>query len=246
VRLNNKIIAWIQGDGSKTSLANQGIRKLRGAEAQMESEQLTSLFAYHFSDLGTMQAQSTFTAIQQALMTEIELNPNALSRMEDLYSHVIKELDYTAFMVDPSHQDPNDERQARQKFDVLIGNYGGVIDKQGRSSLMSSFLALAMTSDQFREILRGMEKPKAEKSDDTGLDALIENTANGVMDQLSMRIAGENNSDANVRDALDRLMYVMIENVGDQRSFIEQRTENGLDKFDGYIANAIQTNSANM
>jgi hypothetical protein len=218
---------------------NQGTRTLQAAADRLEAEQLTNMFAYHFSDLGNLQAKSTFAAIQQSLMTEIELNPNALARVQELYNHVIDKLDYSDFMDDPNSTDPNQEYWARQQHGVLIGKYGGPTDRYGRSSLMSSFLALAMTSDKFRDILSRMEKPKTEQNASGTLDAVLENRANQMMDSLSARLAGEGKT-ANVKDALDLLMQSMIENVGDQRSFISRETESFLDRVDSKVSRVVQ------
>lgn len=245
-RFNSRVIAWVKGVETPVGRATRAIRAADVHDARRLAEQVTDLFAWEFQDLGNMQAKSTFKAIQRGLMTEIELNPNALSRMEDLYAHVVKQLKYTDFMADPDKvpTDPNDEYQARQKYDLVLGKVGTVTDKLGRSSLLSSFLALATTSDQFRSVLAKMDKPKSDKSDAKGLDAVLENAAQAGIDRLSILMAGEKGKDANIRDALDSLMYAMIENVGDQRSFIEQRTENGFDKIETYLANVIQEKSA--
>jgi len=243
-RLNNKVTGWLKGDGGPIAKMGQVLRQAEMDASRRLAEQVTTTFAYHFQDLGTMQAQSTFTSVQLALMTEIELNSNALSRMEDLYAHVIEGLKYTAFRKNDDPSDVNDDYQARQKYDALLGRFIQVTDKHGRSSLLSSFLALAMTSDLFRDVLKGIEKPKADKSEATGLDAVLENAGNAVMNSLSVRMSGEGSKATNVRYALDNLMYAMIENVGDQRTFIGQRTENGFDKINNYLANLVQDKSA--
>lgn len=245
-RLNGRVLSWLEGDSSAVSRVTHPTRIKEALATRQLVGQVTSQFVFHFPDLKTMQAASTFSAIQRALMTEIDLNPNALSRMEDLYAHTIGQLKYTDFMADPDAvpPDPNDEQQAREKLDLVLGKLGTVTDKLGRSSLMSSFLALAMTSEQFRTVLAGKDKPKSDKSDAEGLDGLVENTANRLVDGLSLRIAGEKGKDANVRDALDNLMASMIENVGDQRTFIETLADSGLDKMDSYLANQIQDKSA--
>jgi hypothetical protein len=95
-----------------------------------------------------------------------------------------------------------------------------------------------MTDDQFRKILSNMEKPASERDPARTLDATLENQATALMDRLSVRLAGEKGD--NVKEALDSLMNSMIENVGDQRTFIEQRTEGGFDKIEARLSAAIQ------
>lgn len=239
-RFENKIIAWIN-EGNSDPVIKIGRSRERQKEADdalANAQDIGKVFAFHFPSLGDMQAYSTFTTIQQALMTEVGLNTNALTRVEELYTHVIKEITADDFR---DNQDPNDQQDkawAQAKFNTLEGAMITKTDKHGRSSLMSSFLALAMVDDGFRKILAGMARPKSDRGEGTSLDTRLENLGNSMMDSLSIRAAGEKG--ANVQEALDSLMVSMIENVGDQRSYIEQRTESGFDKIENRLASAIQ------
>lgn len=242
---NQKVIAWIGDDGQLANVAQVAERRLEASRNETAADDIANSFARFFPSLSTMQGFSTFSMIQQALMTEAELNPNALSRVEELYTHVMKTMDSaqspTSFF--RTNEDPNDQQDAtdaQNKYDAVTGVYGFKTDAYGRSTLMSSFLALAMVDDQFRDVLSKMEKPKAEKNTEGSLDALLENTANSMMDGLSRHLAGEKSSDKNVKDALDRLTQAMINNVGDQRSFIEQRTESFIDRAENTTADKIQ------
>jgi hypothetical protein len=242
-KIHNRVISWID---SATDPLAKSRRQVDTFNQGLLADQLTGEFAYHFEDLGTLQAKGTFSEIQLMLMTEAELNPSALSRMEDLYTHVIGQLKFEDFLADrnASPRDPNDERQAQDKLKVLQGKTMTVTDKSGRSSLLSSFLALAMTSDQFRTILSGIQKPASDKSDAKGFDAVLENAATAAIDRLGILMSGEKGKDGNVRDALDRLMYAMIENVGDQRTHIERKIEHGFEKIETLVADQIQEKSA--
>lgn len=129
--------------------------------------------------------------LSRALMTEMELNANSLARIEELYSHVAGNLKVEDFMADPNSTNPNDRAQAQAKFDALHGLYGTQTDLAGRSTLMSSFLALAMTDDSFRSILGGMAKPKANRNDDRTLDAIVENAGKRVVCRMATISADE-------------------------------------------------------
>lgn len=240
-RINDRILSWIGSDTTVVGKLQRTIRNIEFERAQKAAENLAGIFAFNFPDLGTMQAKGTFTTIQTALMTEVELNPNALSRMEDLYQHVIKELkpaDFIPARIKTPNQ--NDLKIASDKYDAVIGRVGQVTDKLGRSSLMSSFVALAMTSDEFRAVLSKIGKPKSDKSLATGFDGVVENVGLGLVDHLSTMMSGEKSKDRNVRDALDRLMDVMLDNVGDQRMHIERAAEGKFEQFETGLANWIQ------
>lgn len=240
--LGKRIAAFIEGNQSLASQAYTAKRRAEVELAGQDAKQVTDRFAHFFPELKGMQAYSTFTMIQQVLMTEAELNPNALSRMEDLYAHVIEQLDYTSFMANPDSTDPNDMGLARNQYDMVLGKFETTTDKLGRSSLMSSFLALSMVSDPFRQVLSKLDKPKSDKSNAEGLDGVLENATRSAVDRLSLWISGEGKS-ANIKDALDRLMHAMINNVGDQRSFIEQTSDTWFTRLNDGLARVIQDTS---
>ena len=139
------------------------------------------------------------------------------------------------FQEDETGNDPNDVMQAQDRYNVLNGVYGTVTDKHGRSSLMSSFLALAMVDDQFRKILYRMEKPQADKSQRGGLDGILESAGSKILGKLSSRLAGQNTADPNVRQALDDLTMAMAANVADQKAFLATR---GLKRSSEMFGNA--------
>jgi hypothetical protein len=242
-----KIIAWVKGSGTDVinRLQSSG-RAVEALDAYKAGFNTARAFGYHFDGLGNMQANSTFASIQAALMTEMDLNSNSLSRIEELYNHVMGQLSPSSFQEKPDQNDPNDLYQAQGKFNVLSGIYINETDKLGRSSLMSSFLALAMVDDGFRKILAGMNKPENEQSQDRTLDGLLENAANAGLDRLSLYLAGEKKQDKSVQEALDSLTIAMIENVGDQRAFVEQQTETFFEQVEEKVANSIQETSARV
>ncbi|MER9436704.1 hypothetical protein NKJ04_17575 [Mesorhizobium sp. M0618] len=240
---NQKIVSWINDAeiGQRNAATRKAARDLRqddADDAKQSAHDVASEFALHFPDLGNMQAFSTFQMIQQALMTEARLNTNSLARTEELYRHVIDKLVVEDFMADPDLNDPNDRLQAQDKLNSLNGTFIKRTDKFGRSSLMSSFLSLALTSDEFRKILSEMDVPASDKNADGTMDARLENWANAGIDRMSLYLAGEKGT--NVRDALDSLTAAMIENVGDQRSYIEQQSEGRFDKIERAVADKIQ------
>ena len=250
-KFNNRIVSWMKDNYSGSSnpvvqKAKADIRKAELFQTDLAAKDVTKSFAQHFPGLGTMQGWSTFLMVQTALMTNMELNANSLSRMEDIYEHVIDKLKVSDFRENKNPHDQNDQTQANERLNALQGLYVSKTDKQGRSSLLSSFLALAMTDDGFREILSKMEKPKSDKNPEKSLDATLENLANSELDRLSILLSGEKSSDANVQIALDRLTLAMIDNVGDQRSHIEKRSESFIDNAENATAKKIQDVSGKL
>ncbi len=213
-----------------------GIRKIDSITAMTRGDQTADLFVAHGFPMN-MQEKSTFKMIQAALMVETDLNKNSLSRIQDMYAHVTKNLSVEALMANPETDDPADRYQAQERFNVLTGVYG-------KESLLPSFLALAMVNDTFRDILTKVETPKVAKDNGGDLDAYLNNLGNASMDNLAILASGEGRNQPNVRAALDALTEAMIENVGDQRSYIEQQGSSIVDGIDNYIRENVNELSA--
>lgn len=152
----------------------------------------------------TAQEASTFNSIVVALSTEAAIDPNAMAGVQQLYSHAMKQLTPESFMENPEAMDPNDYKQAAEKFDVLSGKYLVTKDLMGRSSLLPAFLALATTNDVFRNVLAEMSLPASAPNKEGTLDALLENTGEMLMGRLSTHMQGTKKA-KNVQQAIDML-----------------------------------------
>lgn len=125
---------------------------------------------------------------------------------------------------------------------------------------MSGFLALALTDERFRKVLASLDKPNVKitrpgvlanrsaltRDEMPGLDGILDHTADKMMDRMHRLLAGERRGDANVQAAIDALTVNMLANVGDQRSYIEQRAEGSLARLEKMSADAIQALSQGM
>jgi predicted NAD-dependent protein-ADP-ribosyltransferase YbiA (DUF1768 family) len=254
---NQMILAWLNEPTVHTlprgsnpllrQLANQDQKDRRETEyhgLKLVADNMVHEFGLHFNDLNQLQAWGTFHMIQTALMTGLKINPNSMARLEELYDHVISKLNKEDFR---TNQDPNDvvdDRKAQDKFDALHGLKAFHTDAYGRSSFLSSFLALSMASDDFRNVLSRMDKPEAEKNLSGGMDALLENTSSAILNNVSQRLSGEKPTSQNITDALDDLTAKMIEQVADQQKYIDVQADGALNAMDRAIAEGAQNLSA--
>ena len=152
----------------------------------------------------TAQEASTFNSIVVALSTEAAIDPNVMAGVQQLYAHAMKQLTPESFMNDATAMDPNDYKQAAEKFDVLSGKFLVTKDLAGRSSLLPAFLALATTNDVFRNVLAEMDLPASAPNKEGTLDALLENTGEMLMGRLSTHMQGTKKA-KNVQQAIDML-----------------------------------------
>lgn len=186
-----------------------------------------------------MQQKSTFDMITATLATNAELNSNSLGRIEELYDQVIKEITPTDLRENNDPQDQADIYQAQERYNQLTGAGITRTDKQGRSALMSSFLALGMVSENFRKVLQKIEKLSPTKTVGEGLDGAIDNLGNALVNELAQTVSGEGRKNKTVLAALDALTESLTENVNEQRTAFENKVTEFTDKADQLLADNI-------
>jgi hypothetical protein len=179
------------------------------------------------------QEKSTFHTVVAALATEAEVNPTSVAKSQELYNHVIKQLEVEDFMNNPELQDPVDRFYAQEKYDMIMGKTGLVKDALGRSSLMPVFLALATTDDGFRTILSKMKMPEVAKHSGSTLDVYLRNYGTEAMEALSNKLSGVKSTDS-VAQAIDNLQQNIIANNAEKTSVLGMVSN----KFGGWVDTA--------
>ena len=174
-----------------------------------------------------MQEASTFKTIVTALSTEASIDPNAMAAVQQLYAHVMKNINVESFM-----ENEDDRYYAAKKYDVLAGKDLVTRDALGRSSLLPAFLALATTNEEFRQVLSKIDMPKSALNAAGTLDALLENTGNRLIDKLSVRMSGQGKKPANVADALDNLNAHIATVINQRETYIDQMAGKGQSVLD--------------
>lgn len=177
-----------------------------------------------------MQQISTFKMIGATLATAQHLNKASLARMNDVYSAVIDKLNVDDFMTNTGDEGA-DRYQAQQKYNALI---------DGGANQLANFIALASVEPQLRGILREMEFPARIMDKSWKADALFERASAAVASGMANYASGQGRNNTDLLAAMEALTQNLIENVGDQRSFIEQRIDNGLDNADNIIKTLIE------
>jgi hypothetical protein len=215
-RIADKVAVFIN---SSSNPAEKSSRESAAKQALARAQQTVRDIRSHGWSMNA-QESSTFRITVATLATEAYLNPNALSRLQDIYDHVVKNLTVEHFMADPS--DDTQRYMAQEKLNAIIGAYGTVKDAQGRSTLMSAFLGLAIVSDEFRNVLAQIEVPKPEKNKGNSLDEVLENLGTSAMDNLSKILSGEGRKAENVRASVDALAETLAETVQDEQTMLNE------------------------
>ncbi len=218
----------------------QVIRKGKFSDAVVNATKVTRDVQAHGFAMN-MQEQRLFTNIVAALATEAAINPAALARAQEYYTHVTKNLTVEAFMADPDSTNPADRYYAQQKFDTIMGANNIEFDAQGRSSLLPTFVGLAMVSEEVRKVLADIPVMKADKQSGNTVDAMLTNIGTAAMASLNARVAGDTKA-TNVQEGMDALAQTIMQTSLNAQSFYDSvatPSGNAIDRANQYLVDSI-------
>lgn len=218
----------------------QVIRKGKFSDAVVNATKVTRDVQAHGFTMN-MQEQRLFTNIVAALATEAAISPAALSRAQEYYAHVTKNLTVEAFMADPDSTNPADRYYAQQKFDTIMGANNIEFDAQGRSSLLPTFVGLAMVSEEVRNVLANIPVMKADKKSGNTVDAVLTNIGTTAMASLNARVAGDTKA-TNVQEGMDALAQTIMQTSLNAQSFYDSvatPSGNAIDRANQYLVDSI-------
>lgn len=218
----------------------QVIRKGKFSDAVVNATKVTRDVQAHGFTMN-MQEQRLFTNIVAALATEAAINPAALARAQEYYTHVTKNLTVESFMTDPDSTNPADRYYAQQKFDTIMGANNIEFDSQGRSSLLPTFIGLAMVSEEVRKVLADIPVMKVDKKSGNTADAMLTNIGTAAMASLNARVAGDTKA-TNVQEGMDALAQTIMQTSLNAQSFydsIATPSGNAIDRANQYLVDFI-------
>ena len=231
-RFGEHIYAFVRTNNENHPVKRDGEYKLRrraALNALMENDLIARAMAAPFGL--DMQQKSTFEMIGATLAVAQHLNKASLARMNEVYMAVIDKLNVDDFLYNDGRDAEADRYQAQEKYNALI---------DGGQKQLANFIALANVSPQMREILRGMEFPARIMDKSWKADALFDRASAAIASGMANYASGQGRDNLDLLSAMDALTDTLISNVGDQRSFIEQRVDNGLDNADNLLKTYIE------
>ncbi|UWJ04322.1 virion RNA polymerase [Escherichia phage vB_EcoS_Uz-1] len=218
----------------------QVIRKGKFSDAVVNATKVTRDVQAHGFTMN-MQEQRLFTNIVAALAIEAAINPAVPARAQEYYTHVTKNLTVEAFMADPDSTNPADRYYAQQKFDTIMGANNIEFDAQGRSSLLPTFVGLAMVSEEVRRVLADIPVMKADKQSGNTVDAMLTNIGTAAMASLNARVAGDTKA-TNVQEGMDALAQTIMQTSLNAQSFYDSvatPSGNAIDRANQYLVDSI-------
>jgi hypothetical protein len=176
------------------------------------------------------QQKQAFRVMQAAMMTSIKFDSAALTRIEKVFAHVTGQLNAGSFIADPNN--PNDAIRSEFMYEALMGGKGFELDREGRSNLMATFVALSQVHPGFRSILKSIDLPKGMKVDFSSLDDMLTTATEKAMDNLERQFSGDSRSNRNTLESMDELASVLSLVRTDEQTQVEQMASSLLDKAD--------------
>jgi hypothetical protein len=191
----------------------------------------------------THQEAALYETLVTAFAVDNTLDANAMSRLEEIYRHVLNQLDPKDFRKDPDTNDDADQFYAQQKYDFVVGKLFVGTDALNRSTLLGSFLALAAVSEEFQNILSGMTLPKAAKVEGGTLDEFLVSKAQATMDNLARKLSGEGSNNPDAKSATAAILRRLADSQTERESFIAQTLApvgNAVDSANDWIISQMQ------
>jgi hypothetical protein len=186
---------------------------------------------------------SAFRAIQSAFISTMKLDSGSLVRAQKLFDHVTKSLTVEDLMESETDDwAPADREQAQDLFNLLLGKSGLIMDRNGRSTMLGTFIALSQVSPDFRRMLDKKGLPKSTSIDITSADDALNSISNRMIDYLGTKIAGGDSNLGTVKEGMDRLADQLSRIEKDDHTLVEKTSNNlfsaGDEKLRGLIVKA--------
>lgn len=182
---------------------------------------------------------STFKLIVHILATELKIAPQTINEIQKLYDHVTSELKQNDFLPQGVTIHQGHEYAALQKYNFVVGITNMHKDSLDRSTLLSSFLGLAIVNDEFRDILSRMELPKKIKGNFKSTDGIINSLGNMLMDNLSKRFSGKKQA-SNVRESLDHLTDALYRTLAEEQSNLMRKLGSPLESLNTRLVAGLE------
>ena len=237
--LNQAAMALLQDIPTHIVNSPGNYSQVRNAQ-NMSALVLNNAKAHGFAMTGA--EQSTFLSTLAALGTEAKFNSNVLLEASRLYDHVTKNLKVEDLMANPDSTNPNDFALATSQYNFLMGTFGTQTDSLGRSTLLSSFVALASVNEDLRRALDRIALPEKLQKKWGTLNESLETIGLQAMEALRTRVV--NIPEGSTLAGMDALVDQLIQSAQQGESRVEQEINKVgamIDSANDYVVQAMQS-----
>ena len=150
------------------------------------------------------EQKNTFELAITALALETDMDSSLRTELGNIHSEFLKQVTPELMEESVNHSDPYvKEQYGLRRFNVLTGT-GNTNNKL----LLPTFMALALTSPQFRNMLSNMSIKSKESFSGSRIDKWLASKATAAIDNLSIRLAGFDSIPKNMEDAVSDAMNI--------------------------------------
>ena len=189
---------------------------LKMAKMSVVSEEISSAFKGAGFSMNTEETQ-VFESLVEVMGLGYKLDTSAKNSINRLFNHTLRNIKPESFLSNPSKATPEDIETANQKYAAITGAYTKGNNTAGRTNLVSSFLALAMSNDEFAGVLNKVGLPKNNSEKAESFDDLVGNFGNGLIYRLTNKVNNIKKGDTMV-SSLESLMGALLKKPEGSRS----------------------------
>lgn len=189
---------------------------------------------------------NTFLSVTNLFMSGAALNGIALVRAQEIYENVMKDLSVEDFMANESLNDPSDRQQAQDKFNAIISkNSKNTKDFDGNSLALAKFLALAVSNEEFGNILDTKLAPQAEKIMWDGVDNFLTDITTSSLDKLVTALNGEMKGKTS-KEAVENLIGKLASFDAERQTMLEELYQNTYNYIDENAGSLLEGGATSL
>lgn len=171
----------------------------------------------------------------------MQIDGNMANRLDQIYRHVTSKL--SSEMLSRDQSDPSANAKADLMLGAILGENIVKTDNLGRSTLLPTFLGLAMIDEDMKRALKEIDLPSSTLPGYGNADDALSSYGTRAMDKLGRWLSGENIKATNAGDAIASLMGTFANNTVKEAGFLSMAAQKGgdlINKFNGWVVNQQQ------
>lgn len=199
--------------GGRAAEYEMGVARMRLASAKAIEDARA-----HFFALNGRQARA-FEAVHATMMSGLKLNPVLMRQVNLAYAHAMRSLSEEDLLKASGITGTPSPREAyaAERQLVFLATAGDRINPEGKTDVLATFMALAMTNDMVREAFGNLTPLKANQVKKGSVDSVLEGLAATVVNLLTNLSLKRRRQPRTVREQLDVLAGGLAEIQGQNR-----------------------------
>lgn len=235
--LTNKVSAFIDKAANVTEMSERVESLTKAAEVGDRIVEALAKQGFNYSP----DKQALLGNLVAVFASGIQLDGNMANRLDQIYRHVTSKL--SSEMLSRDQSDPSSNAKADLMLGAILGENIVKEDSLGRSTLLPTFLGLALIDEDMKRALKEIDLPSSTLPGYGTADDALSSYGIRAMDKLGRWLSGENLKASNAGEAIASLMGTFANNTNKEVGFLSMAAQKGgdlINKFNGWSVNQMQ------